>query len=131
MEVPELKRQVAEVMETMETMETIPLLRQFAIPPGIEAESSPKPDELELEPEPDYAILNELPHVFFNGESWSYSGPRDPSQTEYDLQAKVYKILKYVTDSTPSYTAEDYIETVNNGITYMAFEGNWYPVGPA
>ena len=46
MEVPVLKRQVAEKIEFRKIHE-IPLLRQYDIPPEIEAVSSPKPEELE------------------------------------------------------------------------------------
>jgi hypothetical protein len=84
MEVPVLKRQVAEKIEFCE----IPMLRQFEIPPEIETAASPKPDE--LEPEPDVKIVvkivdgieyvewyvewNGIEYVEFNGH-WYPSGP--------------------------------------------------------
>jgi hypothetical protein len=74
MEVPVLKRQVAEKIEFCE----IPMLRQFEIPPEIETTASPKPDELE----PDVKIVdgieyvewNGIEYVEFNGH-WYPSGP--------------------------------------------------------
>lgn len=70
MEVPVLKRQVAEKIEFRKIRE-IPLLRQYDIPSEIEAISSPKPEELEpeeLEPE-DYneKTMDGMNHVYFNG----------------------------------------------------------------
>ena len=68
MEIPVLKRQVAEKIEMCE----FPLLRQYDIPPEIETVASPKPDELEPE---DYAekTVDGMEYVAFKGH-WYLSG---------------------------------------------------------
>lgn len=65
MEIPVLKRQVAEKIELRKIHE-IPLLRQYDIPTELEDALSPRPDELEPE-DYDEKILDGMNHVYFNG----------------------------------------------------------------
>ena len=71
MEIPVLKRQVAEKIELRKICE-IPLLRQYDIPTGIEAVSSPKPEELEPE-DYDEKTVDGMEYVAFKGH-WYISG---------------------------------------------------------
>lgn len=113
MEIPTLIRQVAE--EIVNT-NAPPLLRQFSVPPEIEAVPSPKPDELE----PDYSEM--IKYIAFNGE-WFYCGP-EPKPTPNELE----KILNCI-NAGPDEPPKDGAVQLKYGIRYEAIEEHWYPVG--